>query len=148
MKYNDDDGNGVFPKQTDRKRYNSKYQKTYSNRYYVPKNDYIKGTRIRRTYSERKGRSTCYFYLNGSLYCDAQGSSQLRLRLHDAIINAALRIGGVIDKLEFYRHCPPRRLKDTHMTEFEKCEFVSSVMTIASVLHIHGEKWVLWQPSC
>ena len=68
-----DDGSGVFPKQKVRKRYNARYQKTYSNRYYVLKNDYIKDTRIRRTYSRRKRRAIDYFYLDGSLYCDAEG---------------------------------------------------------------------------
>ena len=90
----DDDGSGIFPKQRVRKLYNAKYQKTYSNRYFVLKNDYIKDTRIRRTYSGRKQRATSYVYLNGSPYRDAKGSSQPRSCLHDAIINAALRIGG------------------------------------------------------
>ena len=36
-KYIDDDGSGVFPKQKVIKRYNAKYQKTYSNWYYVLK---------------------------------------------------------------------------------------------------------------
>ena len=40
-----------YQKQMIRKIYNAKYQKTYSNQYYVLKNDYIKYTRIRRTYS-------------------------------------------------------------------------------------------------
>ena len=34
-KYIDDDGSGVFLKQKVRKRYNARYQKTYSNQYYV-----------------------------------------------------------------------------------------------------------------
>ena len=38
----DDDGSGIFPKQRVRNIYNAKYQKTYSDRYYVLKNDYIK----------------------------------------------------------------------------------------------------------
>ena len=53
-KYIDDDGSGVSPKQQVRKKYNSKYQLTYSNRYYVMEHDYIKYTRIRRTYPVRK----------------------------------------------------------------------------------------------
>ena len=36
--YIDDDGSGVLPKQQVRKMYNSKYQLTYSNQYYVMKN--------------------------------------------------------------------------------------------------------------
>ena len=37
--YMDYDGSGVFPKQKVRKLYNAKYQNTYSNQYYVLKND-------------------------------------------------------------------------------------------------------------
>ena len=44
----DDDGSGVLPKLLVRKKYNSRYQKTYSNHYYVLKNDYIKDARMRR----------------------------------------------------------------------------------------------------
>ena len=78
--------------------YNSKYQHTYSDRYYVIKNDYIKDTRIGQTYSGRKQRATGNVYLNGSPYRDAEGSSQLRLCLNDAIINAAPIIGRKIDE--------------------------------------------------
>ena len=42
--------------------------------------------------------------------------------------------------MEFYRQCLPRRVKDTHLTELEKCECVSSVMTISPVLNIDREK--------
>ena len=51
-----------------------------------PKKDYRKNTRIRRTYSGRKKRETGYVHLKGSPYHDAEGSSQLRLCIHDAII--------------------------------------------------------------
>ena len=79
-------------------------------------------------------------YLKGSPYRDAEGLSQLRSCIHDAIINAAPIIGGNVDKLELQRQCTPRRVKDTHMTELEKCEYVSSVMNIAPVLNIDREK--------
>ena len=77
-KYIDDDGSGVLPKQEVGKMYNSKYQLTYSNRYYVMKNDYIKDTRIPRTYSWRKRKATCYVYITGSPYRDAEGLSQFK----------------------------------------------------------------------
>ena len=96
-KYIDDDGSGVFPKQEVRKKYNSKYQLTYSNQYYVMKNDYIKDTRIRPTYSGIKRKATGYVLRTGSPYRDAEGLSQLRSYLNDAIINAAQIIGGEID---------------------------------------------------
>ena len=60
-KYIDDDRSGVFPKQNVRKRYNTKYQKTYSNWYYVLKNECIKDTRISQKYSGRKLRATGCF---------------------------------------------------------------------------------------
>ena len=91
--YIDDNGGGVFTKQEVGNMYNSIHKLTYSNQYYVVKNDYIKDTRISRTYSVRKRRASDYVYLNGSPYHDAEGLSQLRSCLHDAIINDALRIG-------------------------------------------------------
>ena len=57
------------------------------------KNYYIKDKRIRRTYSGRKRRATGYLYLKYSPYRDAEGFSQLRSCIHDAIINAAPIIG-------------------------------------------------------
>ena len=98
LKKIDDDGSGVFPKQEVRNKYNSKYQLTYSNQYYVMKKDYIKYTRIRRTYSQSKQKATGYFLITGSLYRDAEVSPPFRSCLHDAIINASPRIGGEIDK--------------------------------------------------
>ena len=59
-------------------------------------------------------------YLKGSPYRDAEGSSHIRSCIHYAIINAAPRIGGEMEKLELYRQCTPRRVKDTHMKEFGK----------------------------
>ena len=88
----DNDGSGVFPKQKVRKLYNEKYQKTYSNRYYILKKDYIKDTRMRWKYSGRKQRAAGFVYLKGYPYRGAEGSSQLRSCLNDAIINADPRI--------------------------------------------------------
>ena len=91
--YIDDYRSAVFVKQEVRKKYNSKYELTYSNRYHVMKHDHIKYTRICRTYSGRKWKETGYVLLTGSPYRDAEGSSQLRACLHDSIINADPRIG-------------------------------------------------------
>ena len=81
-----------------------------------------------------------YVYINGSPYRDDEVSSQLRSCLHDAIINSFRRTGEKIDKLGLYRQCPHRIVTDTHMTELDKCEYVSSVMAIAPVLRIDREK--------
>ena len=104
------------------------------------KNDYIKDTRIRHTHSGIKRKATCYVYITGSPHHDAEGLSQIRSCLHDAIINATPRIGGKIDKFELYRQCSPRRVKDTEIKELEKCECVSSIMTIVTVLKIDRSK--------
>ena len=68
-----DDGSGVLPKQTNRTLYNTKYQKTYSNWYFVLKYDYNKDTRIRQTYSGIKRRATGFVYIKGSPYRDTEG---------------------------------------------------------------------------
>ena len=51
---------------------------SYSNRYYVMKNDYIKDTRIHWKYSGRKQKATGYVYITGSPYRYDEGLSQLR----------------------------------------------------------------------
>ena len=76
-------------------------------------------------------------YLKGSPYRDAEGSSQLISCLHDEIINAAPRIGQRIEKMELYRQCSPIRVKDTNMSELEKCYCVSSFITIAYISRIY-----------
>ena len=89
-----------------------------------------------RTYSGIIRKATGYVLITGSPYRDAEGSPHHRSCLHDAIINAAPRIGGGIDQSELYRQCSPRRVMDTRIEELDKCECVSSVMNIASVLYI------------
>ena len=100
------------------------------------KNDYIKDTRIRRTYSGRKRKATGYFYITGSPYRDGEGSSQLRFCICCAIINADPIIGGGIDKSELYRQFLPVWVKDTEIIELGNFECVSSVITISPVLNI------------
>ena len=75
-------------------------------------------------------------YLQVSPYSDTEKSSQLISCLHDAIINGSPIMGQIIDKLEFYRQCHPRIIKDTNMTALEKCDCVSSIMTIAPILKL------------
>ena len=94
LKYIDDDGSGVFPKILVRNWYNARYQNTYSNHHYVIKNDFIKDTRIRQTYSGRKRKATGYVLITGSPYRDAEGSPHHISCLHYAIINASPIIGG------------------------------------------------------
>ena len=93
LKYIDDDVSGAIPKLLVRKWYNTIYRNTYSNHYYVLKNDFIKDTRIRRTYSGRKRKATGNVLITGSPYRDAEGSPHHRSCLHDAIMNSAPIIG-------------------------------------------------------
>ena len=57
------------------------------------KHDYIKDTRIRRTYSGRKRKATGYVLITASTYRDAEGYPHFRSCIHDAIVYAAPRIG-------------------------------------------------------
>ena len=92
-KYFDDNGSGLLPKIVAKKWKNLKDHRSYSHREYFFKNDYIKDRRIRRAYSGKKRKATGYVLLTGSKYRDAEGSSHHRSCLHDAIINAAPRVG-------------------------------------------------------
>ena len=130
LKSFDDDGSGVVTIILVRKWYNAIYQKTHSNHYYVLKNDFIKDTRIRQTYSGRKWKANGYVLITGSPYRDAEGSPHHRSCLHDVIINADPRIGKKIDQSELYIQCSPRRVMDTQIEELDKCECVSSVIKL------------------
>ena len=93
LKYIDDDGSGVLPKILVKKSNKARYQKSYSNREFVLRNDYIKDRIMNRTSLGRKRKATGYDLITGSPYSDAEGSPHHRSCLHDAIINAAPRIG-------------------------------------------------------
>ena len=83
--------------------------------------------------------ATSFVYLKGSPYRDSKGSWQLISCLHDAINNAAPKMGGKIDRLELYQQFPPRKVKDTHMIKLEKCKCLSSIMTIMPVMKLERE---------
>ena len=77
-KYIDGDGSSIFPKQNVEKLYSEKYPDAYVNRSSVVSAPFIKDTRIWSVHSGRKLEATGFVYLQGSPYCDAEGSSQLR----------------------------------------------------------------------
>ena len=122
-----------------------KILKTYSNHEFVLQNDCIKDTIIRLTYSERKQKATGHVLITASPYRDVEESPHHWSCLHDAIINAAPRIGENIDKSELYRQFSPKRVMDTTIDELDKCECVSSVIKIDPVLDIDREKWLPWE---
>ena len=78
----------------------------------------------------RKRKPTGCIFLSGPGLRDAEGNSNMRSCLQDAVINSAPRIGKFINKQELYRQCPPRRVKNYHISEIENFECVINVMNI------------------
>ena len=72
-------------------------------------------------------------FLPGSGICEAEGNLKMRPCLQDAVINSAPRIGKFINKLELYRQCPPRRVKNSHISEIENCPHVRNFMNVTPV---------------
>ena len=66
----------------------------------------------------------------------------MRSCLKDAVINSAPRIEKYIDKQEFYRQCPPIKVKDTNISEIENTSCVRNVMKVTPVYGIEREPWV------
>ena len=65
----------------------------------------------------------------------------MRSCLQDAVINSAPIIGKFINKQELYRKCPPRRVKDSHISEIENTSCVRNVMKVNPVLGIEQVAW-------
>ena len=61
----------------------------------------------------RKRKPTGFIYLPVSRFCEAEGQSTIRSCLQEDFMNSSCRIGKYIKKLELYRQCPPRSVKDT-----------------------------------
>ena len=82
---------------------------------------------------KRKRKSSVFIYVPGSKFCEAEGHLSMRSCLKDAVINSAPRIGKYIDKQELYRQCPPRKVKDTNISEIENTSCVINVMKVNPV---------------
>ena len=89
----------------------------------------------------RKIKPTGCIFLPGSGFREAEGNLKMRSCLQDAVINSAPRIGKFINKLELYRQCPPRRAKNSHISEIEDSACVRNVMNITPVLGIEELPW-------
>ena len=89
----------------------------------------------------RKRKPTGCIFLSGSGFRDAEGNSNMRSCLQDAVINSAPRIGKFINKQELYRQCPPRRVKNSHISEIENCACVTNVMNITPISGIEEVAW-------
>ena len=88
-----------------------------------------------------KIKSTGFIYVPGSKFREAEGHLSMRSSLQDAIINSAPRIVRYIDKHELYRQCPPRKVKDTNISEIENTSCVRNVMKVNPVFGIEIEPW-------
>ena len=84
----------------------------------------------------KKRKSTGFIYIPGPKFREAEGHLSMRSRLQDAVINSAPRIGKYIDKHEFYRQCPPRRVKDTNIYKIENTSCVRNCMKVTPVFGI------------
>ena len=65
----------------------------------------------------RKIKVTGCIYLHGSGFREAEGHLSMRSCSQDSVINSAPRIGKFIKKQELYIQCPPRRVKDSNISE-------------------------------
>ena len=90
----------------------------------------------------KKRKPTGCIFLSGSGLRDTVGNLKLSSCLQDAVINSAPRIGKFINKEELCRQCPPRRVKNSHISEIEKCACVTNVMNITPMSGIEEVKWV------
>ena len=89
----------------------------------------------------RKRKATGCIFLPGSDLCEAGGHLSNRPCLQDTVINSSLSIGKYIDKQEFYRQCPPRKVKDTNISEIEHTLCVRNFMEVNPVSGIEREPW-------
>ena len=80
-------------------------------------------------------------FFPGSDFREAEGHLSMRSCLQDAVINYATRIGKYIDKQELYRQFPPRKVKDTNISDIENTSCVRNFMKVAPVSGIEREPW-------
>ena len=107
MKYLDDDGTGVKPKNF-----------LQRGMRYTSIGDPIQEIwEIDRKIAEetfgRKRKPTGFIYLPGSKLREAEGHLLMRSCIQDAVYNSAPSVGKYINKLDLYRQCPSTRVKDT-----------------------------------
>ena len=76
---------------------------------------------------------TGFIYVPGSEFRESEGHLSTRSCLQDAVIKSAPRIGKYIDKQELYRQFPPRKVKDTNISEIENTSCVRNVMKVTPV---------------
>ena len=89
---------------------------------------------------EKQNQLDSFIFL-GQNICEAEGHLLLRSCLQDAVINSDPMIVKYMNKLELYRQCPPRRVKDTKIFEIENTSCVRNIMRVTPVFGIERENW-------
>ena len=88
-----------------------------------------------------KIKATRLIFLPASKFYEAEVHLTMRSCLKDDVINSAPIIGKYINKLELYRQCPTRRVKDTKMFDVENTSCVRNFMRVTPVSVIEREPW-------
>ena len=81
-------------------------------------------------------KSTGSIYLPGSKYCKDEGLLKLISCLQDAVVNSAPKIAKCINKPELYKQFPPRKVKDTNMSDMENTLFVIIIINVNPVFQV------------
>ena len=78
-------------------------------------------------------KSTGFIYLPESEFLETEGYLMMRSCLQDTVIISAPKIGKYLNKLELYRQCPPRKVKNTKSYEIENTSCVRNSMRVTLV---------------
>ena len=81
------------------------------------------------------------YFLPGSDFREAEGRLSMRSYLQDSVINYDPSIGKYIVKKELYRQYPPRKVKDTNISEIENTSCVINFMEVTPLSGIERETW-------
>ena len=78
----------------------------------------------------KKRKPTGFIYVPRSEFREAECHFLMRSFLQNAVIKYVPRIVKYIDKQEFYRQFPPRKVKDTNISKIEVTSYVINVMKV------------------
>ena len=90
------------------------------------------GKRQDRILVKKENQLGAFFFL-GQDSLKLKITLKMRSCLQDAVINYAPRTRKFINKLEIYRQCPPRRVKNSHIYEIENSSCVKFFMNVTPV---------------
>ena len=84
----------------------------------------------------RKRKATGCLYLSWSGFREAKGHFSMRSCLQDAVINSIPIIGNFMNKQELCRQFPPRRVRDSNISEIENNSCVRNVMKVTPAFNL------------